>query len=91
MPTAYPDSWSAIAYQVKMKANWHCIACGDPHSHSNILTVHHLDRDPQNCDLSNLVALCQRCHLQLHGLNLTPAAARARIKARKSQMKLWGG
>lgn len=28
-----------------------------------ILTVAHLDRDRTNNDLSNLAALCQRCHL----------------------------
>lgn len=28
-----------------------------------ILTVAHLDRDRSNNDLSNLAALCQRCHL----------------------------
>lgn len=29
-----------------------------------ILTVAHLDHTPENCDPSNLVALCQRCHLR---------------------------
>lgn len=28
-----------------------------------ILTVAHLDHTPENCDLENLAALCQRCHL----------------------------
>ena len=28
-----------------------------------VLTVAHLDHDPRNCDLSNLKALCQYCHL----------------------------
>lgn len=28
-----------------------------------VLTVHHLDGDPTNCDRDNLIALCQRCHL----------------------------
>jgi len=29
------------------------------------LTVHHIDLNPANCDWWNLVALCQRCHLQI--------------------------
>jgi hypothetical protein len=29
-----------------------------------ILTVAHLDHTPENCAESNLVALCQRCHLR---------------------------
>lgn len=28
-----------------------------------VLTIAHLDHDPENNDLSNLRALCQRCHL----------------------------
>lgn len=32
-----------------------------------ILTVHHLDGDKKNCCWWNLVALCQRCHLQIQG------------------------
>ena len=27
-----------------------------------VLTVAHLDHTPENCDPSNLRALCQRCH-----------------------------
>ena len=29
-----------------------------------ILTVAHLDHQPENCDPSNLKAMCQRCHLR---------------------------
>lgn len=28
-----------------------------------VLTVAHLDHQPENCDLSNLRAWCQKCHL----------------------------
>jgi len=28
-----------------------------------VLTIAHLDHTPENCDPSNLKALCQRCHL----------------------------
>ncbi len=28
-----------------------------------VLTVAHLDHQPENCDPSNLKAMCQRCHL----------------------------
>lgn len=30
-----------------------------------ILTVHHCDGDKSNCEWWNLLALCQRCHLQI--------------------------
>lgn len=32
-----------------------------------ILTVHHLDGNKSNCEWWNLLALCQRCHLQIQG------------------------
>jgi hypothetical protein len=32
-----------------------------------ILTVHHLNGDKMDCRWWNLVALCQRCHLQIQG------------------------
>jgi len=32
-----------------------------------ILTVHHLDGNKLNCRWWNLVALCQRCHLEIQG------------------------
>jgi hypothetical protein len=44
-----------------------CLALpGVPHPDTGakvILTVAHLDHDPQNCDEKNLKAMCQRCHL----------------------------
>jgi 5-methylcytosine-specific restriction endonuclease McrA len=30
-----------------------------------VLTVHHIDCDPQNNHPYNLIALCQKCHLRL--------------------------
>lgn len=38
-----------------------------PHAQWRILTVHHLDGDKSNCRWWNLLALCQRCHLQIQG------------------------
>jgi len=28
-----------------------------------VLTVAHLDHQPENCDPANLMAMCQACHL----------------------------
>ena len=63
----YPENWREIADQVKEAAGWKCEHCGRPHDVSTgyVLTVHHLDRNPANCDWRNLVAVCQRCHLRL--------------------------
>ena len=38
---------------------------GEAHPFTNsmvVLTVAHLDHQPENCDDSNLKAMCQRCH-----------------------------
>ncbi|HQY31158.1 MAG TPA: HNH endonuclease signature motif containing protein, partial [Thermomicrobiales bacterium] len=64
----YPHDWGAIATRTKEEAGWACVRCGVPHSgkmDGDGLTVHHIDLNPANCDWWNLVALCQRCHLQI--------------------------
>jgi len=38
-----------------------------PQAAWRILTVHHLDGNKGNCRWWNLVALCQRCHLEIQG------------------------
>lgn len=65
----YPEDWEAVAAQVKAAAGGRCEQCGQPHAPraGYTLTVHHIDGDPQNSAPENLVALCQRCHLGLHG------------------------
>jgi len=54
-----------------------------------VLTVAHLDHRPENCHDSNLLALCQRCHLRYdrfeHGKN---AAATRKRKKHKGQYTL---
>ena len=63
----YPPNWPEIAQRIKISAGWRCEHCGAPHDPTRgyTLTVHHLDMDKANCDPSNLVALCQRCHLHI--------------------------
>lgn len=62
---------------------WRCERCGATHGHPHprtasivVLTVAHLDQDPRNNDLANLLALCQRCHL---AHDHTPAARARRV------------
>jgi hypothetical protein len=63
----YPKEWRVIAKQVKDEAGWRCIRCGHPHDPAtgHTLTVHHLDNNKSNIRWYNLVALCQKCHLQI--------------------------
>ena len=65
--SAYPDDWPAIARRTKDEAGWRCVRCNHPHDRKSghVLTVHHLDLDPQNCEWWNIPALCQKCHLTI--------------------------
>ena len=68
----YPANWKELALEVKNAAGWRCAACGkkcrmpgEPFdSHTRTLTVHHIDHQPENCALENLIALCEPCHLK---------------------------
>jgi 5-methylcytosine-specific restriction endonuclease McrA len=68
----YPKNWNEIALEIKCAANFECENCGhfDERESGYALTVHHLDRNKANCDPSNLVALCQRCHLHFQNIDL---------------------
>ena len=65
--SAYPADWPDIATRIKEEAGWRCVRCGHPHdpSSGHVLTVHHLDLDPENCAWWNTPALCQKCHLHI--------------------------
>lgn len=61
----YPADWPVIAWRTKREAGWRCVRCGHINCTGHILTVHHLDMDPSNCEWWNLAALCQQCHLHI--------------------------
>jgi 5-methylcytosine-specific restriction endonuclease McrA len=64
---AYPLDWKDIAKACKDAAGWRCVRCGHEHDRvtGHVLTVHHLDMNPANCEWWNLAALCQKCHLSV--------------------------
>lgn len=85
----YPTEWvnGVIQSQVKTLANHKCESCGMQfHEDSNWSITsrtslglpvmggcHHIDHDRSNNDLSNIVFLCQRCHLDVHRWSWKPA------------------
>jgi 5-methylcytosine-specific restriction endonuclease McrA len=68
----YPEDWNEIALEIKAAAKFSCENCGHIHDSEAgyALTVHHLDTNKINSDPSNLVALCQRCHLMFQNTDL---------------------
>jgi len=116
----YPKNWEAIAYEIKVEADWHCEKCGRPCRQPGeslkslvervaigrlseceraeealnfpgrfILTVAHLDHQPENCDRSNLRAWCSVCHLKYDGSQM--ATKRQLKREREGQLNLFGG
>jgi len=72
----YPRNWKAISLRIRERAGWRCeyvdanewrcpAVHGEPHPLTGsrvVLTVAHLDHQPENCAEGNLLAMCQRCH-----------------------------
>ena len=93
----YPKNWKTeIRPMILKRANNRCEFCGvENHTwvwsekenkygekqHRVILTIAHLDHSPENCDPSNLRALCQKCH------NRYDAAHRAETRKHTKAMK----
>jgi len=72
----YPKNWKAIRAAVIARAHGRCEGSPkwpdcrainyEPHPDTGskvVLTVAHLDHTPENCEMGNLKAWCQRCHL----------------------------
>lgn len=73
----YPKEWPEISAQIRERAGNRCEGSpgfyedcraenGKPHPVTGsivVLTVAHLDHQPENCAEENLLAMCQRCHL----------------------------
>lgn len=55
-----------------------------------VLTVAHLDHQPENCDPANLRAWCQRCHLRYDAAHHAETR-RATFAARRSDGDLFTG
>lgn len=70
----YPTDWDDIAHFIKTLAGYRCEHCHHPNDKraNRVLTVHHLDLIKAHCHYNNLVALCQKCHLWMHGIKWDP-------------------
>jgi hypothetical protein len=93
----YPPDWPAISLAARERAGWRCEFCGAVNGMPNpetgsivVLTVAHMDHNPENCAFGNLRALCQACHLRydarFHAVNA--AETRRERKREAGQMEL---
>jgi 5-methylcytosine-specific restriction endonuclease McrA len=70
----YPANWkSEIRPRILARANDKCEECGVSNgsallkgTHKVVLTLHHKDGQLIDHSDSNLIALCQKCHLNKH-------------------------
>ena len=65
----YHQEWPVLSRYIRTLFNHHCARCGRdslrPRNSREQLQVHHIDENPGNNDIENLIPLCAVCHLQI--------------------------
>ena len=65
----YHPEWDTVSRYVRELFDFYCARCGKDCRNSknaeSVLQVHHIDENPGNNDLENLIPLCATCHLKI--------------------------
>ena len=65
----YHPEWETVSRYVRELFDFYCARCGNDcrnsKYHESVLQVHHIDENPGNNDLDNLIPLCASCHLKI--------------------------
>ena len=65
----YHPEWGTVSRYVRELFDFYCARCGKDCRNSNnsesVLQVHHIDENPGNNELGNLIPLCAACHLKI--------------------------
>ena len=65
----YHPEWETVSRYVRELFDFYCARCGKDCRNSknaeSVLQVHHIDENPGNNDLENLIPLCSVCHLKI--------------------------
>lgn len=93
----YPTNWRDISDRIKARGQYRCegvpggMPCRAEHGKRHpitasivVLTVAHLDHQPENCADENLRALCQRCHNRYDAKHRRANASRTRRTAKRN-------
>ena len=51
------------------RSDYECPSCGETQGDGARFEVHHIDGNPENGTMENLVALCRECHWDEHNIN----------------------
>lgn len=99
----YPKDWKRISKEVRDAAGNRCEGSpaypdcravnGKPHPETGskvVLTVAHLDHQPENCERENLRAWCQRCH-NTYDMPMRRAGIAKRARAAAASSDLFEG
>lgn len=68
----YPTEFNEqLKEDVRSRQGYQCQQCGMSQTeclsrYGQKLSIHHKDEDKDNCSVSNLVALCKKCHQGTH-------------------------
>jgi 5-methylcytosine-specific restriction endonuclease McrA len=90
----YAEDWAEIALNIKRAAGYRCSRCDrqclpatNSYRHLDLslrralsAQVHHIDGNPGNNHLSNLVCLCAGCHLRMHRHHSVPTPGQLALK-----------
>lgn len=98
----YPKDWKAISLRIRERAGNRCegspafpdcrAANGEPHPETGsivVLTVAHLNHEPEDCREENLKAWCQRCH-NVYDMPMRKAGILKRLREKLASGDLFG-
>ena len=65
----YHPEWDTVSRYVRELFDFYCARCNKDCRNSknadSVLQVHHIDENPGNNELENLIPLCATCHLKI--------------------------
>lgn len=66
----YTIDWTqTLKRSIRERDKYTCQICKESQK-DEALCVHHIDHNKENCNPSNLISLCRKCHINLHHENI---------------------